>query len=209
MPYYAINSTDSGTNTGWTFSNAPTDYFANYSINGGGNTGWNFLFTVYYLSYSSGTGGHIVGNTTQAVGQYTDGTTVVAVPYQDFTFTGWSDGVLTTSRTDIDVNGNLSVTANFIYIPITAQNAKKDNNGVSTMLGTYDGDGKTPVNIKVNPSNGALKVVDGTTGTASTSTIAIKDNNGVPVLMGVSSADMTTLIPIATDSSGNLLIKST
>jgi hypothetical protein len=86
--------------------------------------------------------------------------------------------------------------------------AKTDNNGVKTALGTLDSDGKTPICIKVNPANNALKVLDNTTGTASTSTIAIKDNNGVPVLMGVSSADMTTLIPLAVDNNGNLLIQS-
>lgn len=88
--------------------------------------------------------------------------------------------------------------------PIT----QKDNNGVSTALGTLQSDGITPVCIKVNPINNALKVVDDTTGTASTSTIAIKNNNGVSVLMGVSSADMETLIPIAIDSNGYLLINS-
>ena len=87
--------------------------------------------------------------------------------------------------------------------------AKKDNNGTSTVLGVLDSDGVTPICIKVNPVNNAIKVIDDTTGTASTRKDSIKDNNGVPVLMGVSSADMKTLIPIATDINGNLLIKST
>ena len=86
--------------------------------------------------------------------------------------------------------------------------AKTDNNGVKTMLGVLQSDGKTPICIKVNPANKALKVVDGTTGTASTSTIAIKDKNGVPVLMGLNYSDMKTLIPLAVDTNGNLLVKS-
>ena len=86
--------------------------------------------------------------------------------------------------------------------------AKTDNNGVKTALGTLDSDGKTPICIKVNPANNAIKVVDGTTGTASTSTTAIKDNNGVPVLMGLNYSDMKTLIPLAVDINGNLLVKS-
>lgn len=89
------------------------------------------------------------------------------------------------------------------------QVAIKDSNSVATFLGTLQSDGTTPVAIKVNPANLALKVVDASTGTASTRTTASKDANGVSVWMGVSSADMTTLIPIAADSSGNLLIKST
>lgn len=88
-------------------------------------------------------------------------------------------------------------------------NAKHDENGIPTILGTLQSDGITTVNIKVNPSNNALKVVDDTTGTASTRTNAPIDENHVSAWMGVSSADMTTLIPIACDSSGNLLIQST
>jgi len=91
--------------------------------------------------------------------------------------------------------------------------AKHDNNGVSTMLGTLQSDGKTPICIKVNPVNNALKVLDNTTGTASTSITAIKDHNGVPVLYGVASiergGDGKTLVLIATDSNGNLLIDHT
>lgn len=87
--------------------------------------------------------------------------------------------------------------------------AKKDSNGVATALGVLDSDGVTPICIKVNPATGALNVLDDTTGTASTSTNAIKDNNGVPVLMGLDYSDMKTLIPIAVDSNGNLLVKST
>jgi len=87
--------------------------------------------------------------------------------------------------------------------------SKKDNNGVASALGVLDSDGITPICIKINPVNNALKVVDDTTGTASTSTTAIKDNNGVPVLMGLDYSDMKTLIPIAVDIDGNLLIKST
>lgn len=88
-------------------------------------------------------------------------------------------------------------------------NAYIDENGVRTVTGTLQSDGVTIVRLKINPSNNALKVVDGTTGTASTRTIAPRDENGHPAWMGLSSADNTTLIPIAMDSDGNLLIQST
>lgn len=88
-------------------------------------------------------------------------------------------------------------------------NAKHDENGTPTILCTLQSDGVTTVNIKVNPSNNALKVVDDTIGTASTRTNAPIDENHVSAWMGVSSADMTTLVPIACDASGNLLIQST
>lgn len=88
-------------------------------------------------------------------------------------------------------------------------NAKRDQNNVPTALGTLNTDGITTALIAVNPSTNSLKVIDDTTGTASTRTIAPRDENDVPAWMGVSSSDMTTPIPIAVDSSGNLLIQST
>lgn len=90
-----------------------------------------------------------------------------------------------------------------------AQNAKHDENGKPTILCTLQSDGVSTINVKVNPTNNAVKVTDAATGTASTRTNAPIDENHVSAWMGVSSADMTTLIPIACDSSGNLLIQST
>ena len=87
--------------------------------------------------------------------------------------------------------------------------AAKDGNSTATILGTLQSDGVTPIAVKVNPVNNALKVIDSTTGTASTRTSAPKDVNGVSAWIGVSSADMKTPVPIAVDVNGNLLIKST
>lgn len=88
-------------------------------------------------------------------------------------------------------------------------NAKKDANDVSTFLGTLQSDGITTINLAINPSNNGLKVIDATTGTASTRTTAPRDENSVHAWMAVSIADGVTRIPIAMDSSGNLLIQST
>lgn len=88
-------------------------------------------------------------------------------------------------------------------------NAKIDENGIKTILGTLQSDGVTPIRLKIDPSTKRAKMYDGTTGTASTRTNASRDENGHPVLMGVSSDDMTTPIPIAMDVDGNILIKST
>lgn len=87
--------------------------------------------------------------------------------------------------------------------------ASTDNNGVKTILGTLQSDGLTTIPIKVNPVTLSVKAVDGTTGTASTRATAPRDQNHHPALMGVSSADMITPIPIATDTNGNILVKST
>jgi uncharacterized repeat protein (TIGR02543 family) len=68
---------------------------------------------VYTLSYAAGTGGSVSGNTPQLVISGDDGTPVTAVPNLGYAFTGWSDGVLTATRTDVNVTANLTVTANF------------------------------------------------------------------------------------------------
>lgn len=88
-------------------------------------------------------------------------------------------------------------------------NSATDGNHVPTLAGTLQSDGTTYVPIKVNPTNKAVKVLDNSTGTASTRIIAPRDGNAKVAWMGVSSSDMTTLIPIAADSNGNLLVQST
>ena len=67
-------------------------------------------FTVQYLA---GTGGSISGEATQAVVLHKDAAPVTAVADLNYHFTGWSDGVSTATRTDLDITGDLSVTANF------------------------------------------------------------------------------------------------
>lgn len=88
-------------------------------------------------------------------------------------------------------------------------NSATDGNHIPTFAGTLQSDGVTYVPVKVNPANSGVKVLDNTTGTASTRVTTPRDGNGKTAWMGVSSSDMTTLIPIATDSNGNLLIQST
>ncbi len=88
-------------------------------------------------------------------------------------------------------------------------NAKTDENGVKTILGTLQSDGQTTIRLKINPSNGAVKCVDDVTGTASPRINAPRDENEHPAWIGVSSVDGKTPIPVAFDSNGNILIQST
>ncbi|MEO6669792.1 MAG: T9SS type A sorting domain-containing protein, partial [Ferruginibacter sp.] len=67
----------------------------------------------YTLTYTAGTGGTITGTSPQTVACGGNGTTVTAVADACYTFTSWSDGVLTASRTDLNVQNNITVTANF------------------------------------------------------------------------------------------------
>jgi len=73
----------------------------------------NFAINQYTLTYNAGTGGSITGPSPQTVNHGENGTTVTAVPNGGYYFTGWSDGVLTAARTDNNVTGDITVTANF------------------------------------------------------------------------------------------------
>lgn len=87
--------------------------------------------------------------------------------------------------------------------------ASKDQNNVSTLLGTLDSDGLTTIAVKVNASNHGLKVIDGTTGSDNGPVDAPRDENFVPALMAVSSSDGVTPVVVYADVDGNLLIDTT
>jgi len=72
-----------------------------------------FALNQYTLTYTAGTGGTITGTVTQTVNYGSDGTEVTAVASEGYHFVQWSDGVLTASRTDTHITGNLSVSAQF------------------------------------------------------------------------------------------------
>ncbi|UOB18529.1 InlB B-repeat-containing protein [Abyssalbus ytuae] len=68
---------------------------------------------TYGLNYVAGENGSIMGNTNQTVNQGEDGTMVGAIPPAGYLFVGWSDGSTENPRTDVNVVGDISVTANF------------------------------------------------------------------------------------------------
>lgn len=84
-----------------------------------GNTQVNDLQTLYMayiihaLIYTAGTGGTLTGETTQSVEHGADGTTVTAVPDNDYCFVQWSDGSTDNPRTDTNVKADITVTAEF------------------------------------------------------------------------------------------------
>lgn len=87
-------------------------------------------------------------------------------------------------------------------------NASKDQNGISTLLGTLDSDGETIVPICADSSSHALCVSDGTMGSDNGPIDAPRDQNSVPALLAVSSVDGITPVVVYADSDGNLLIDS-
>jgi hypothetical protein len=67
----------------------------------------------YVLTYTAGAGGAIQGSSLQSVPSGGSGSTVSAIPSVGFSFSGWSDGITTANRQDINVQADLSVVANF------------------------------------------------------------------------------------------------
>lgn len=68
----------------------------------------------YTLKYAAGEGGGVTGETEQVVKEGEDGSTVTAVADFGYKFVKWSDGVTTAERTDRQVDGDVTVTAEFI-----------------------------------------------------------------------------------------------
>lgn len=86
-------------------------------------------------------------------------------------------------------------------------NTPRDQNRITTLLGTLNTNGLTPISI-LSTSN-ALNISDGNTGTNHGRSDAVRDDNRIPVLLAVSSDDGITPIEVYADSSGNLLVDST
>ena len=72
-----------------------------------------FGINEYTLAYQAGSGGSIMGDSTQTVEHGADATVVAAVPDPGYLFVSWSDGITTTNRTETNVQANLQVTAEF------------------------------------------------------------------------------------------------
>ena len=73
----------------------------------------SFAINQYTLTYTANANGTIVGTSPQTVNHGANGTLVTATPNTGYHFTTWSDGVLTAARTDLNVTGNITVSASF------------------------------------------------------------------------------------------------
>lgn len=71
------------------------------------------IFSTFTLTYTANANGSITGTSPQTIDQGLAGSEIIAVPNTGYHFTNWSDGVQTATRTDTNVIGNISATANF------------------------------------------------------------------------------------------------
>ena len=93
---------------------------------------------LYALTYTAGPFGSITGTAVQNVPAGNDGTPVTAVPDPGYRFTQWSDASTANPRTDTNVTGNLSVTANFVTL------ANPGSGGPTGCIGQACGDTLAP-----------------------------------------------------------------
>ena len=77
--------------------------------------------STYTLTYSAGTGGSVIGTTTQTVNENTSGTGVTAVANAGYVFSQWSDGATGAYRVDSIVNQNKGFTASFSVLSVSIQ----------------------------------------------------------------------------------------
>lgn len=67
----------------------------------------------FNITYSATEGGFVSGKTCQMISTGEDAEEIVAVPSEDYLFTGWSDGLTNQVRQDTNIKSNLNLTAYF------------------------------------------------------------------------------------------------
>ncbi len=108
----------------------------------------------FTLAYTAGAGGTLSGSTTQIVASGLNGSAVAAIPNTGYSFVSWSDASTTNPRTDRNVTGNISVTANFTINSYTlnySAGTEGSITGSSSQTVNYGADGSA---VTAVPNNG-------------------------------------------------------
>lgn len=99
----------------------------------------------YLATYNVPSGhGYIQGSASQWIPSGEDGTTVKAIPNSGYKFKEWSDGLETASRKDLNVTGDLELTASFSHIS-SSGGGNQDTS--SQTAGQILGSGACPLNL--------------------------------------------------------------
>ncbi|TRZ44709.1 HYR domain-containing protein, partial [bacterium] len=196
--------TDYANGASYTMGTASVNLFAKWTIN------------TFTLTYTAGANGSIVGDSPQTVDYNASGTLVTATPTTGYHFTSWSDGVLTASRTDTNVLGNISVTANFAidesqdttppviaaHDPVTAEATSVSGATVTYTApnATDNIDATAPASC--SPVSGSIFVLGSTTVTCNKTDTA--GNTATPTTFTVTVQDTTKPTNVTTSDSGTL-----
>jgi len=130
----------------------------------------NPILVTRTLTYTSNGHGTIQGVTPQVVNNWASGTTVTAVPNTGYSFSQWSDGVTTASRTDTNVTSNINVSATFVLSSLSQFNPNNipiipSQNLFNSHTINYSAAGNHGIILGTNPQT-VLNGADGTPVTA-------------------------------------------
>ncbi|MFA6160285.1 MAG: InlB B-repeat-containing protein [Parcubacteria group bacterium] len=98
----------------------------------------------HILTYSASANGSISGTTPQTINHGADGTAVTAVPDANYHFTTWSDSSIDNPRTDINVTGDISVSASFAIDTYTVSFQNYDTTELKSETVNYGGSATAP-----------------------------------------------------------------
>ena len=152
------------------------------------------------LSYSTGAGGIISGNTYQIPYYNQDGSPVTAVPRAGYHFLKWTDGSTENPRTDRRVKSNVSVMARFLRYTVA------DGEVTITRLDPeMEGNVRIPATIEGLP---VTTIADGAgAGCANLASISISasfSGNGSQAFVGCTSLNICNVDPTSSYLSANL-----
>ena len=120
---------------------------------------------TFTLTYTANANGSITGTSPQTVDQGSDGSGVTATPDAGYHFTSWSDGITTASRTDTNIQHDITVSASFAADEVndTTSSTTSTTSTTTTTLRQEEEDNTTTTT---------------TTTTSSTTTTTIQSNTG-------------------------------
>jgi len=145
---------DAGLTTAYSFTTMPASditLYAKWTVNN------------YTLTYTAGANGSITGTTPQTVNYGGSGSLVTATPAAGYHFVSWSDSYPTAARTDLNVTGNISVTATFAinsYTLTYTAGANGSIDGITPQTVNHGGSG-TEVTAVADPGFSFVDWSDG------------------------------------------------
>ena len=167
--------------------------------------------STYALTYTAGTGGRILGSTTQTVERGHNGTEVIAASDPGYHFVGWSDLILTASRIETNVTADKNVDAMFAADTYTLTPSPGANGSISPNSPQTVNSGAS-ITFTITPASGyqvADVLVDGTTvGPVASHTFSnvTSDHTISATFSAVELIPVTSLLVVPGPSAGSALL---
>ena len=155
-----------------------------------------FAIDTHTLTYTAGSGGSIVGSTTQVVDYDTGGTAITAKPAVGYHFVKWSDDSVANPRTDTSVKADKAVSAIFAVDTFTIYALPSSDGTITPSSQSVDHDSdSTSITIAPNAGyhfvsasdkNGPIGTVAGTvTGTREFKFTGVRADNTISAVLAI------------------------